>query len=308
MIGILLLVIFLVLLGKALLETVWGLGLIALGVFWHIVGAILDVLIFLERRRKTAALCVLAGLAATAITYADTSDTPVTQKAATAANVMPIARTLTAADGRTIDVVITAKTATGIKAKKADGKEFELTLDKLSDADKAFVAGLVEPPVKRPRMLFLSSLGSEKKNQIKWDKLKAAGFDVQVERTGKHDGVIASLDKMSDDDLKAYDVIWSDLDPGPKRLSELLPSYNGVMVTKRLGSKHSRKTFLTREHLQIFGAKSYVNIDGNLILFFDCEAKWESKSGGREYGEIEPERIDEVIAAIKNLQQGDSQK
>jgi hypothetical protein len=62
-------------------------------------------------------------------------------------NTLPAARTLKSVDGRTIDVVIVSKSATAIKAKKADGKEFEITLDKLSDADKAFVAGLGEAPV-----------------------------------------------------------------------------------------------------------------------------------------------------------------
>jgi hypothetical protein len=94
-------------------------------------------------------LCVLGICAATLITFSQTNETPVTQEAAKAENVMPVGRTLTSADGRTIDVVITAKTATGIKAKKADGKEFELGLDKLSDADKAFVASLkTQPPLR----------------------------------------------------------------------------------------------------------------------------------------------------------------
>lgn len=62
-------------------------------------------------------------------------------------NTLPAARTLKSADGRTIDVVIVSKSATAIKAKRTDGKEFEIPLDKLSDADRAFVAGLGEAPV-----------------------------------------------------------------------------------------------------------------------------------------------------------------
>ena len=74
---------------------------------------------------------------------------------------MPVKRTLTSADGRTIDVVIIAKTETGIKAKKADGKEFELTLDKLSDSDAVFVAGQVEAPIKKMTALVIGKLESE---------------------------------------------------------------------------------------------------------------------------------------------------
>ena len=52
MIGIIIFVLFFFLLGKALLETVWGLCLITCGMFWHIVGRSLDVLIFISKTVK----------------------------------------------------------------------------------------------------------------------------------------------------------------------------------------------------------------------------------------------------------------
>lgn len=65
-------------------------------------------------------------------------------------NTLPATRTLKSVDGRTIDVVIVSKSPTAIKAKRANGKEFEIALDKLSDADRAFVAGLGEALVDKP--------------------------------------------------------------------------------------------------------------------------------------------------------------
>ena len=53
---------------------------------------------------------------------------------------LPITHTLTSADGRKMEVTILSKSETAIKAKRADGKECEIALDKLSAADKAFVA------------------------------------------------------------------------------------------------------------------------------------------------------------------------
>lgn len=46
--GILFSIVFLFLLGKAILETIWGIGLILIGIFWHVVSSILSVLIFIE--------------------------------------------------------------------------------------------------------------------------------------------------------------------------------------------------------------------------------------------------------------------
>ena len=93
-------------------------------------------------------LCVVAGIAATIASFSQTSEPTVA--VTPTAQTMPVARTLTSADGRTIDVVITAKTATAIVVKKADNKEFEIALDKLSAADKAFVAELAAHPTLSP--------------------------------------------------------------------------------------------------------------------------------------------------------------
>lgn len=57
------------------------------------------------------------------------------------ATTLPAQRTLTDTTGRKIDVIITSKTTTAIKATRAsDGKEFTFELAKLSADDRAFVA------------------------------------------------------------------------------------------------------------------------------------------------------------------------
>jgi len=306
MIGIIIFIVFLFLLGKAILETAWGLCLILCGLLWHIVGIVLDVLIYLERRRKTAVLCVLGICAATAITYADTSDTPKAEVAATAENVMPVGRTLTSADGRTIDVVITAKTATGIKAKKADGNEFEIRLDKLSDADKVFVANLVEPAKKKPRVLYMGSHqgAAPKHTELIVEKLKTAGFEVHIETsvgaklpTGKSTRIWPGIDKMSDQEIQAYDVIWEDAGPR-KRLLTLIPTYQGAIVMKEIGN-NSLKDFLSDQIGGTFGGKPHVEVNDNLIRYNYRLHEWSSK--GSVVGPAQPEYIDKAIAEVQKL-------
>ena len=52
LIGIILFVVFIALLVKAILETIWGVCLIIQGFFWRAIGYTLDVLIFLIRAYK----------------------------------------------------------------------------------------------------------------------------------------------------------------------------------------------------------------------------------------------------------------
>lgn len=306
MIGILLLVLFLILVGKAILETIWGLCFIAAGIFWHVVGRLLDVLIFFERRRKTAVLCVVGICAATGISYAQTSDTPKAEVAATAANVMPVGRTMTSADGRTIEVVIVAKTATGIKAKKSDGKEFEIDLGKLSDADRAFVATLVEPPVKKPKLLFIGGHegAGPKHTELIVGKLTSAGFDVRVETSvgGKDANGIPTrtwprIDKLSDQEIKDYDVIWEDAGPR-KRLLTLVSTYQGIIVM-HASSSVSLKDFLADQTGGKINNTPFVAVNKNLIRYSYREVKWTSKETA--VGPVQPEFIDQAIAEVQKL-------
>ena len=123
-------------------------------------------------------LCVVAGIAATIASFSQTSDPAAAVTPAT----LPVAHTLTSKDGRTIDVTILSKSDTAIKAARADGKEFEIALDKLSDADKAFIAGLAAPDPKTVKKLTVLLMGLENPEalveQATW--LKNHGFDVTV--------------------------------------------------------------------------------------------------------------------------------
>lgn len=51
-IGIIIFLVFLFLLAQAILETIWGICLILCGLFWHIVGRVLDVLIWFSKTVK----------------------------------------------------------------------------------------------------------------------------------------------------------------------------------------------------------------------------------------------------------------
>lgn len=60
---------------------------------------------------------------------------------------LPAERTLTDTQGRAMQVTVLSKSADGIKVRRTDGKEFEIALDQLSEADRIFVAN---SQVKRP--------------------------------------------------------------------------------------------------------------------------------------------------------------
>ena len=57
-----------------------------------------------------------------------------------------ISRTLTAKDGRTVEALLLSRTATTVKIRrKADSAEFTIPLDRLSDADREFIAASSVP-------------------------------------------------------------------------------------------------------------------------------------------------------------------
>jgi hypothetical protein len=140
-------------------------------------------------------LCLVAGIAATIAGFSQAPTEKNVALSGSTASVaapagttpplnLPVAHTLTSADGRTIDVTILSKSDTAIKAKKADGKEFEIGFDKLSDADRAFVAGLVNPDpnvVKKPTVLVVVDRNykyPEYSEFIEW--LKAENMEVTI--------------------------------------------------------------------------------------------------------------------------------
>ena len=129
---------------------------------------------------RILSLCVVAGIAATLASFSQTSEP--TGAVAPTAQTMPVARTLTSSDGRAIDVTILSKSDTAIKAKKADGKEFEIALDKLSDADKAFVAGLTAQEARKTSVLILVDSGSIEtyRHHRAATLLRNNGFDVTI--------------------------------------------------------------------------------------------------------------------------------
>jgi hypothetical protein len=92
----------------------------------------------------------------------------------------PADRSITDSQGRKMEVTLQSKTATSIKfVRKADGKEFDLPLEKLSVEDRTFIATLTNPP----------ALAA--KTSIKLDVKTGKG---QMQRAGgqKFDGLITT--------------------------------------------------------------------------------------------------------------------
>jgi hypothetical protein len=190
-----------------------------------------------------------------------------TSKSAASANTLPAPRTITDTKGRAMEGVIVSKTDKAITFERSsDKKRFEIQLDTLSDTDKAFVAGLVEPPVKKLRVIFFAEETAD--SRLAEKKIKEAGFDIQVEKkvviTQNIPGDVYNerwpiLEKLSDDEIKAYDVIWMEASMRDRRINNLLPTYNGVMVANRINRKLTRETFIKpKPGEQTFGAKSFV--------------------------------------------------
>jgi hypothetical protein len=139
-------------------------------------------------------------------------------------NTLPAARTLTSADGRAMAGTILSKSDTAISFERAaDKKTFEIPLEKLSDSDKAFVAGLIDgpgkaAPGKKASVLYVIAwMGADDyekthKEQVAW--LKANGFDVTI---GLKYYVKTKLAQIADETviwltplalMDSYDIVW----------------------------------------------------------------------------------------------------
>ncbi|TAE86023.1 MAG: hypothetical protein EAZ82_12230 [Verrucomicrobia bacterium] len=173
MIGIIILIVFLALLGKALFETAWGSCQIIWGVICQAFGLILlalaCVLDFFEQPKAArhgassypvthmrTTIALLATLLVTTLPGLSQEPTKPgaekpTQTETQPAGTLPAARTITDTKGRAMVGVIVSKTDKAITFERSsDKKRFEITLDTLSDADKAFVAGLHTPQPPAP--------------------------------------------------------------------------------------------------------------------------------------------------------------
>jgi hypothetical protein len=278
-------------------------------------------------------LCVVAGIAATLASFSQTSEPTVAPTIAIAltAQTMPVARTLTSADGRTIEVTILSKSDTAIKAKKADGKEFEIALDKLSDADKAFVAGLTSPPVKQLRVLLIG------KDPTLQEKLKKAEFEIVgpseykevTDKNGvKKSSTIIYLEKMTDADLKHFDVIWvtcwnsacyslsnakgesiktvTDETTQTERLLKLLA--DGKLVVWECSFRTTKMNFIkngggdrVKNGFGYQQDKPYIKTQDNTIFYNWILEKWDAATGGTPLVSSNPEILDQVIIEVKKL-------
>lgn len=99
---------------------------------------------------------------------------------------LPAKHTLTAADGRQMAGTVLAKTNTGIKFRRdADNKEFDIPLEKLSEADRKFVETLAPAPGKAGnRVLYHLSPNAIAENDLKTiEALEEAGYLVDISTT-----------------------------------------------------------------------------------------------------------------------------
>lgn len=229
---------------------------------------------------------------------------------------LPVKRALTSADGRQIEVTITEKTATAIKAiRVSDGKEFTFDLAKLSAADQAFIAGLAAPapPPVKPRTVLLMDDDPNLKAL-----LEKSGFLVTkppTERLNEDDagspiGVsynYVTLSKISDDDIKKFDVIWlgasSKQAKTKNRVIELIPGYAGVAVCVKKWAI-TRRELIDKEQVnqsEFAKAPAYMKPDGNVIFYSTRTTKFSPSEKHDELLETHPEIWAQVIVEAKRL-------
>jgi hypothetical protein len=250
-------------------------------------------------------LCLVAGIAATIAGFSQApmeenvalSEKPASVAAPAGTTLplnLPVARTLTSADGRTIDVTILSKSDTAIKAKKADGKEFEITLDKLSEADREFVAGLVDAPVKKIKVL---TFGTERLIP----NMENDEFEITILNDTN------DLESLSDQELESFDAI---LTAGPSN------SEHGIQVDRLIKWTHDEKIIVWRHYYKIdkrefinkkleptlFKGKGemrdqepFINVQGNTIFY--SPTKYNFKKGGDEI--LDENILDQVFIELK---------
>ena len=244
-------------------------------------------------------LCLVAGIAATIAGFSqaptETNEFPTPATAVSPkAGTLPTTRTLTSTDGRTIDVTILSKSPTAITAKKADGKEFEIALDKLSEADRAFVAGLVDAPVKKIKVLSIGIYGLN-------PKLKKAEFEITIVKK-------AGLESISDQELESFDAILTD-GPGQgvngiqdERLikwthdEKIIAWSHKYKTDKKEFIKKKVEPFLFKGSGAMRDQEPFINVQGNAIFYSPV------KHNEKMDEELIDENIfDQVIVELKKL-------
>jgi hypothetical protein len=130
---------------------------------------------------------------------------------------MPVERTITNTEGKSLDGTILSKTESTISYEiKASRKKVDIKLDQLSAEDQAFIATLVDKKNAKPTVLFLLSQDYEETTEVRtW--LANNGFDVKIGliRAGGYGPTsyrmpgsvtYVTIDPM--DTLDQFDVIW----------------------------------------------------------------------------------------------------
>lgn len=260
-------------------------------------------------------LCMVLAIGATIAGFSQVAPTGAPTGSPTTAAVpttLPVARTVTDTTGRKLEGTILSKDGTSIKFRRtSDGKEFDLTLDRLSTEDQAFIAGLVTPPVKKPTVLL------ERKEKTVQALLEAAGFDVTILSTVKRfediDGKPAAtaheypdLDKLTDDEIKNFDIIWviasMETTKQKDRFLQLIPACK--VVVWRRNWKISKAKLLSNETTQesyTATTQEYIKSDGNVVFYNSENQKWNAKDGTKDVIKTHSEILEQAVAEAKKL-------
>lgn len=262
-------------------------------------------------------LALVAGLAATIAGFSEptpaptgapaiaaTEPPPATATAAAPENTLPMARTLTSADGRKLDVTILSKSATAIQCRVGD-KEVAIPLDKLSADDQAFVAGLANMPT-----------ASNKKHTVllACKDTKEAPTDIQVniaevlEKIGYTVTICDDLNKYTDEEIKKFDVIWfGNKENERERFIDFIPEGKLVVYMNSsfpcdpitYNQLLTKKWSPLSEESPAYMKKPFVKYDKGIIFYSQIQIDFRNFKKNKSPCTKDPEILGKVIEEIK---------
>ena len=206
---------------------------------------------------------------------------------------LPVQRTITSADGRKLDVIITNKTATAIKVKTTAGKEFTLEIAKLSTDDQTFVAGCKAPAAIGKKILYATNFPNVG-DVANIEALRNTGYEVtlayvprngdknpnvpndhnDIYDQGGHQKLTTVFTNLYAANLADYDILWSADPSGWDQYGlTLMRSANKLDLAVIVNSRRrlTRNFLAEGENVKVKdeGEPTYILVEKNFITYND---------------------------------------
>ena len=218
---------------------------------------------------------------------------------------MPIVHIVTDIAGRKIEGTILSKDATSIQFSRAiDGKKFSLELSKLSTEDNAFIKRLEPAPVKKPRLLLISSDPKDiKKTLEKRFEVTLAPTELLAEQPSGDPQDYTTKYMHLKVDANSFDIIWftkltCTQFKTRNQIKEIVKSGKKILVIEKewpltFDEYIGKEKY--KDHHYAAASKPFIKSENNLISFSPTGEKWSHAAGESLILETKPEIYDQVI-------------